>query len=1177
VDTKANKSPLLVEEAMYPAPEPSRSAPASQAVSETGRTAPHLPRPDDSGSDQPSVADMPRTLPPAGSDEVPAQLGRYLVEGEIGRGGMGVVYRVHDPALKRTLAVKVLQRHHQDNPDLNRRFLEEAELMAQLQHPGIAPLHDVGELPDGRPYFSMKLIRGRTLTQLLQERPSPTHDLPRFLAIFGQLCETIAYAHSRHILHRDLKPSNVMVGAFGEVQVMDWGLAKVLGSPPTSATGIQPDDSSAFAPVRTAGEDLATHAGAILGTPAYMAPEQARGEIERLDERADVFGLGAILCVLLTGKPPYVGSTKAEVYRQAKEAALTDAFARLEGSGADDDLVRLAKSCLTPDLAERPRQAGLVAEAVAAYQTQVQERLQQAEMARARAEVQAQEERKRRRVTLALAGAVLLLLLGVGAAGWWHQQQQAAQALHQERAEAEVKAALAETTQLRQRGLELLDQPEAWQATLATAGAALKRARTVLQQEESLAGTALAQQVADLEINLTDEEKDRRLVTAFEQVRFKLLRYDPRSYPESEAAAEVRGALAQWGLSLAALPVNRATALLQRRPRSMQDRLTALLHFCLSRVLPEQEKEQRQWLTEVLAAADPDPWRQQVRQAVTKGNGALLARLVDQADVAQQPPLVLVEVAWEPLLRNEPARVRLLRRAQQQYPSDFWANHDLGVALCDRAFPRGVVRAARGEELAVVSEAVGFFRVAVGLRPGSAPAHYNLGWALARRGDLPAAIACFRMALGLDPKYAPAHYSLGDALKAQGDVKGAIACYTKVIDLDPKVVPAYVDLGALLCDYRKDYGGAVAAFQKALDLEPKYVRAHHNLGVALSAQGDWKRAVASFRQALDLDPKYAPAYAGLGQALYAQGDQKGAIACLRKVRDLAPQDAKAHSNLGNALQAQGDLLGAIACYTKALKLDPKLSLTHYNLGLVLQAQGDVKGAIASYKKAIDLAPNYASAYGALGQALLAQGAFEEARAANQKALQLLPQGHPLRPHVTRLLQDCQRLLDLERRLPGLLAGDEQPKDAAEQLALGDLCRRYKKRYAAAARFYADAFAAGAAQSSQRAYNASCAAILAAAGKGEDAAKLDAQEKTRLREQALAWLTSALTILDKLVEDPERRKEVRQKLHHWQQDADLASVRGQEALAQLPEAERTAWQQLWAEVETLRQKTSEGTK
>src|SRR5262249_10224030 len=148
---------------------------------------------------------------------------------------------------------------------------------------------------------------------------------------------------------------------------------------------------------------------------------------DQLDERADVFGLGAILCVLLTGKPPYVAPTKAEVYRQAKEAALTDAYARLDACGADEEVVRLAKGCLTPGRGGGPRHAGVVAEAVAAYQAQVRERLQQAEVARAQAEVKIQEERKRRRVTVMLAASVVLLLLGGSVAGWWYQQQMAAQ------------------------------------------------------------------------------------------------------------------------------------------------------------------------------------------------------------------------------------------------------------------------------------------------------------------------------------------------------------------------------------------------------------------------------------------------------------------------------------------------------------------------------------------------------------------------------------------------------------------------------------------------------------------------------------------------------------------------------------------------------------------------------
>jgi serine/threonine protein kinase len=150
--------------------------------------------------------------------------GDYELQEEIGRGGMGVVYRGHDADLNRMLAVKVLLEKHTDNEELKRRFLEEAQIMGQLQHPGVAPIHEIGALQDGRPFFSMKQIKGQTLTELLLELP----DLPRLLSIFEQVCQTMAAAHSRGIIHRDLKPGNVMVGAFGEVQVMDWGLAKVL-------------------------------------------------------------------------------------------------------------------------------------------------------------------------------------------------------------------------------------------------------------------------------------------------------------------------------------------------------------------------------------------------------------------------------------------------------------------------------------------------------------------------------------------------------------------------------------------------------------------------------------------------------------------------------------------------------------------------------------------------------------------------------------------------------------------------------------------------------------------------------------------------------------------------------------------------------------------------------------
>ncbi len=222
-----------------------------------------------------------------------------------------------------------------------RRFVEEAQIGGQLQHPGIVPIYELGAFADRRPFFSMKLVKGHTLAGLLADRDQPSDGLPRFLAIFESIAQTVAYAHARGVIHRDLKPSNVMVGNFGEVQVMDWGLAKVLPrggvvDDATAGRDVTPVEETVIATARSgsdADSDL-SRAGSVLGTPSYMAPEQARGEVAAVDERADVFALGSILCEILTGRPAFSGRTSGDIQRRAARGDLADALApagRLRG------------------------------------------------------------------------------------------------------------------------------------------------------------------------------------------------------------------------------------------------------------------------------------------------------------------------------------------------------------------------------------------------------------------------------------------------------------------------------------------------------------------------------------------------------------------------------------------------------------------------------------------------------------------------------------------------------------------------------------------------------------------------------------------------------------------------------------------------------------------------------
>ncbi len=345
---------------------------------------------------------------------------RYLLGDEIARGGMGAIIRGHDRLLGRELAIKVMLAGGTSDPSLIRRFVDEAQICGQLQHPGITPVHDIGTLGDSHPFFAMKLIKGETLADQLRKRTSPKSDLSNFLGIFESICQTIAFAHSKFVIHRDLKPANVMVGSFGEVQVMDWGLAKVLrpeGDSDTRSLDVSKIEPVGSLPASSGQSADFTQAGSVMGTIAYMSPEQAAGNIEELDARADVFALGAILAEILTGQPIYLAQDFAGLHRMAIEGDLSDCFKRLEQSECDAELVALVRDCLCVDRDDRLTSGFEVALRLKNYQDSVAERLRQAELDRVAAAAKAIEatktaaaERGRRRLSVAISGLVLLFI-----------------------------------------------------------------------------------------------------------------------------------------------------------------------------------------------------------------------------------------------------------------------------------------------------------------------------------------------------------------------------------------------------------------------------------------------------------------------------------------------------------------------------------------------------------------------------------------------------------------------------------------------------------------------------------------------------------------------------------------------------------------------------------------------
>ncbi|MCO5170360.1 MAG: protein kinase [Planctomycetes bacterium] len=359
------------------------------------------------------------------------------VKGELGRGGMGRVLRALDRTIGREVAKKVLLDAAASSQGARARFLTEARVTGQLEHPAIVPVYEVGQEPTGEPYFVMKLVRGRSLADVLRAtRDDPAHpngQLPVLLRQFLKVCDAVAYAHARGVLHRDLKPANVMVGDFGEVLVMDWGLARAPGQ-----ADVEAGPGAAGPP--PAGQ---TQDGAVLGTPAYMPPEQAEGRREAVDERSDVYALGAILFELLALRPPFVGATPINIIKQVLVDAPPDPRAVApRGRAVPRELAAVALKALAKAPAARyPRAVDLAAEVTRFLDGLPVEALPMGPLARALKWAARHAEL----TAAAVTGLVVTLgVAGVGAAATASKERDRARAAAEARALADAVAAEAQ-------------------------------------------------------------------------------------------------------------------------------------------------------------------------------------------------------------------------------------------------------------------------------------------------------------------------------------------------------------------------------------------------------------------------------------------------------------------------------------------------------------------------------------------------------------------------------------------------------------------------------------------------------------------------------------------------------------------------------------------------------------
>ncbi len=884
-----------------------------------------------------------------------------------------------------------------------------------------------------------------------------------------------------------------------------------------------------------------SQAGTVLGTPGYMPPEQARGEVDQLDRRSDVFGLGAILCVLLTGQPPQVATSDEELFGRARQGDLADAFTRLDRCGADAELVALARECLSPSPAGRPADAGVVARRVAAYQVGVAERLRRAELERAAARTRAVEARKRRLLRSLLAVATALLLLGGGGALGWYAYQRAV---------------------LREEAGKKLEEAEK-----SLKDGQWARAEAVLGQVEALLGRRgpddLRRQQEELFALLKwakELDQIRQERWTFADGQFNLLAGAPR-YAES---------FARHGLAVGERDPEAIAGVVQESP----------IRAALIDALDDwQSADPRQGpaLGAVLDRADPDPFRIAVRRATARKDLARLKELARQADPGKLSASAVVLLA-EAVGGGE--SIELLRRARLAHRSDFWVAFTLGNKLTRH----------RRADLAGREQA---FWAALAVRPDSVFALYTLGLLLHERKDLVGAEQVYRLALvpAGDSWAAPIHHGLGNVLLDRKDWAGAEEEFRQALAAAPACAPPWNGLGLVHLG-RNDLPQAKKAFEQALRLDDGLIEVLCNLGITLHRQNALAEAEKTFRQALALNPKWASAWNGLGLVLRKRMDQAGAEKALREGLRLEPDNVQIHFNLATVLCDRKQPRKAEEALRTVLRSEPEHAEAHFVLGIILHERNDQAGAEKALRAAVRLAPDHRQAYKYLGSVLRLRNKPAEAEKAYRtairvdpsdplvftnlgfllsdlgrfaEALEMIRRGHAMGvkrsnwPHPSAAwVRQTRRLVELDRRLPEVLRG-AAPASPTEAVELGRLCAMTcRRQHFLAARLYAWAFAADPRLADDLGAGhreiAACCAVLCGCGKGP------AEAREALRRQALTWLRADLA-----ARTARRTRADREALQRWRQESALTGVREPAALARLPPAEREAWRAFWADV------------
>jgi serine/threonine-protein kinase len=1153
---------------------------------------------------------------------------RYRILRPHARGGLGEVFVAEDVELRREVALKEIRKEHAGDQNSRGRFVLEAEITGGLEHPGIVPVYGLGTSEDGRPYYAMRFIKGDNLKEAIERfhkaeglRRHPGERNVAFRELLGRfvdVCNAIAYAHSRGVLHRDLKPGNIMLGKYGETLVVDWGLAKAVGRPDALAglgeVTLHPGSADSDRP--------STRLGTAIGTPAFMSPEQAAGKLDQLSPASDVYGLGATLYALLTGRAPVAGDTP-EILRRVQQGELTPP--RQVKSGVPLALEAICRKAMAQRPEDRYRtplelaeeiEHWLADEPVAAYRDPWPAR-------------GGRWARRHRTLVTGLAAAALVAVVSLTVATVLLSAANQREVEARELAEHNGEDARRKGDEAQANFLLAKKHSEHAERESARAKANFQLARDAVEEYCTKVSNDLRLKEKDLE----ELRKDLlQSAVKFHQKFVQQHRDDPALRADlGRAYFELSQLLWDTNDMAGAIDVARqAVAIYEQLAQAEAGKGTYALPLA--------------------------------RALVRSGMALDQATRHTESQKAYTRALEILEAN-----RHQPGKSLDWRRAYLQ------TSRQLGYVLSDRM-------GAEAQAIAVLRKAAAFVD-GEGKAKSSAPRDVldqaevfaQLGSILANAGKkqegktwcdramqtvepltagkdvanaLPASESASSALASLSSMYTyvdRTYFKMKELSKSLHASRQAVRCDQELMRLHPGVTRYQQWLATDLNDVARTLNTmgrkpeALVLFKESLKIKEDLVRRHpevpdfqanlaRSLHVLASETNDLaqarayqERSESLLKEVTTRNPRIDTFQKTYASSIHVRallrrraGQLLEAIAALDQAIEVMAElvrttDTAEHRNMLRSwcLEQTGLCLSAnqpvpaAAAFRKALALNPTGTAVIFGYSAQLLNMGRPADAAPGFARVLALKPNLAAAQCNLGHCLVQQGRFVEGRAALLRGHELGLKTPGWRYLSAEWVRNADQLIQLDNRLTAIRAGLARPTGSKEELQLALFCHYRKNLYGPAVQFYAAAFAGtpALAENPVQGYRtqAARAAAQAAAGQGQDADKLNVADRSKLRRQALDWLQADLqrlaqttatyqrgdktvaqkpaSFLDKLSGQAQKPGptdilRVCDRLQRWQTTPDLASLRDDKALARLPDAELKDWRKLWDSVHAL---------